>query len=246
MARKRSEYDEIDRGTDICGALTRRGTRCKGIPVKGRTRCRMHGGTSKIGMEHHTWQGKGYSKSAPDRLGLMLENLKLTGEYIRLEEEIHLLRARLNELLEQTKEGETPGAWRRFLKRLPKVRAAILRGESDRAIGHLEAMQAVAENKVLQDRRWDEIKSTLLALQKLTDSERKYEETLMTGMSLAQYTAFLQILGRAVGEEIEDPELRQKVAMRMRELMSHSPFGTLGLNQLVRAELPRGREVGDA
>ena len=32
-----------------CGARTRFGTSCRGIPVAGKRRCRMHGGTDGIG-----------------------------------------------------------------------------------------------------------------------------------------------------------------------------------------------------
>jgi hypothetical protein len=37
---------ELPHAVRQCGAKTRAGTPCKSAPVRGRTRCRMHGGTS--------------------------------------------------------------------------------------------------------------------------------------------------------------------------------------------------------
>jgi len=49
-----------------CGAKTRAGTPCKTPPVRGRTRCRMHGGTSPgapIG-NRYAWKHGRYSAAA--------------------------------------------------------------------------------------------------------------------------------------------------------------------------------------
>ena len=47
-----------------CGARTRSGQPCRNHPVDGRSRCRMHGGTSKSGMEHGRYRTGQHTKEA--------------------------------------------------------------------------------------------------------------------------------------------------------------------------------------
>ena len=52
-----------------CGAKTRRGTPCKAPAMRGRTRCRMHGGPSPgapLG-NRHAWKHGRYSREAIER-----------------------------------------------------------------------------------------------------------------------------------------------------------------------------------
>jgi len=71
-----------------CGAKTRSGTRCKTPPVRGRTRCRMHGGTSPGAPK-----GNRYAWKHGQRSAAVIEE-----------------RRRFRELLKSLKEGldETP------------------------------------------------------------------------------------------------------------------------------------------
>jgi hypothetical protein len=39
-----------------CGAKTRKGTPCQRPPLAGRTRCRLHGGASPVGMAHYRYK----------------------------------------------------------------------------------------------------------------------------------------------------------------------------------------------
>ena len=41
---------------------------CVLFPVRGRTRCRLHGGATLQGMASATYRGKGYSQSVPKHL----------------------------------------------------------------------------------------------------------------------------------------------------------------------------------
>lgn len=45
-----------------CGAKTRSGRPCRSLPVRGRRRCRMHGGTSPAWFSHPRWKHGRFSK----------------------------------------------------------------------------------------------------------------------------------------------------------------------------------------
>ena len=45
-----------------CGAKTRSGHPCQKWPILGRTRCRLHGGTTPFGVDHPSYKDGQYSK----------------------------------------------------------------------------------------------------------------------------------------------------------------------------------------
>jgi len=57
---------ELPRAPHRCGAKTRAGMPCKTPPVRGRTRCRMHGGTSPGAPKGncYAWKHGRYSAAA--------------------------------------------------------------------------------------------------------------------------------------------------------------------------------------
>jgi hypothetical protein len=57
---------ELPRAPGRCGAKTRAGTPCRTPPVRGRTRCRMHGGTSPGAPKgnRYAWKHGWYSAAA--------------------------------------------------------------------------------------------------------------------------------------------------------------------------------------
>jgi|SRR5690625_413286 len=78
-----------------CGAKTRSGGTCHNPPVKGATRCRLHGGMSKRGRESATYKHGLYSKYAGDDLKTVLDELSEQSgdELLNPENEIRLMQA---------------------------------------------------------------------------------------------------------------------------------------------------------
>lgn len=58
-----------------CNATTRNGTPCRKPPVKGRDRCRLHGGNQPRGTEHHNFRHGLYSKHVGSQLKDILNEL---------------------------------------------------------------------------------------------------------------------------------------------------------------------------
>ena len=78
-----------------CNAETRNGTPCQKPPVKGRDRCRLHGGNQARGADHHLYQHGLYSKYAGESLKQVLAELEnvSSDELIQPEQEIRLMSA---------------------------------------------------------------------------------------------------------------------------------------------------------
>ena len=76
--------------TDSCGAKTRNGGECKKAPIKGRNRCKFHGGKSTGAITHGIYQ-KHFTQNELDNL----ESFKLA----KIDDELLLTRVRLSRAL---------------------------------------------------------------------------------------------------------------------------------------------------
>ena len=82
---------EVD--TLVCGAKTRKGTPCTQKPVKGMTRCKMHGGTQPVGIASPNFKHGRYSKFTVVGLEQKVEELKHDPELLSLDLRIAELQA---------------------------------------------------------------------------------------------------------------------------------------------------------
>ena len=122
----------------LCGAKTRDGDPCRAWPLKGHTRCRMHGGRSLRGPAHPAFRSGRYSKVLPSRLLAQYRAAEKDPELTSLRGELALVDARLADLLTRVDSGESGAIWQALLK----VHGAFKRG---RATGTVEGMrQALA------------------------------------------------------------------------------------------------------
>jgi hypothetical protein len=95
-----------------CGAKTKHdGTPCERSPVRGRTRCRVHGGKTLVGSASPTYRTGRYSKYVPERLRERYEAAEDDAELLSLRGEIALTDARLLDLLARVNTGESGQLW---------------------------------------------------------------------------------------------------------------------------------------
>lgn len=84
----------------VCGAKLRgRAETCRKAPLAGRTRCRLHGGASLIGVESRTYRHGRYSKALPPDMATRYRASRRDPALLTLRDEIALLDARTTGLL---------------------------------------------------------------------------------------------------------------------------------------------------
>jgi hypothetical protein len=82
----------------ICGAKTRSGSQCHQAPVRGRSRCRMHGGTTPTGVASATWKHGGRSQARyriHGPLGDAYQRHLADPDYMALDQELALVTGQL-------------------------------------------------------------------------------------------------------------------------------------------------------
>lgn len=156
-----------------CGAKTRAGTPCRSPVVAGRSRCRMHGGASRRGIESGTFKHGKYSKYLPDRL---LETYQIAGqdsELLGMREEITVLDSRLVDLLKRVDSGEAGAAWRDAKEIYADIVDAL---RNQDAAGLRAAVQRLGTTLNRGDRdylAWQEVRQVMQERKALVESERR-------------------------------------------------------------------------
>ena len=169
-------------GVPRCGSITSRKTPCKKYPVKGRYRCRKHGGAVPRGFAHpHTKDGI-YSAFLPTALASrhaeLIENQQLTD----LTENLALVDVRLQGLLAALEKGDLGDTYfdlrdqynhcamllkQFFDETAPNVRAKLL----ERFTVEFQAMKRLIDQGLNDHKTWRE------ALQ-VNEQRRKMAETI--------------------------------------------------------------------
>lgn len=158
----------------ICGAKTRNGTPCKGIPVKGGNgRCRMHNGKAARGVAAPGFKTGRYSKYLPERLLGRYHEAAQDTQLLELSHEIALLDSRLADLLTRVDSGEAGKLWEKA-RRLNQDIQKSVHGENygNLLVASLELDRTIGD-AMLDHEAWYEIHAVIDQRRKLAESERK-------------------------------------------------------------------------
>lgn len=66
-----------------CGARNRKGNPCQAPAMRGKVRCRLHGGKSKAGMDHGRYNHGNHTRQAKEQRRQITALLKQTRKFLR-------------------------------------------------------------------------------------------------------------------------------------------------------------------
>lgn len=142
-----------------CGAKTRSGGKCALPPLKGRTRCKFHGGKSPRGPAHPSYKHGRRSKVT----GPLLEALARAEDdekLLDLRAGVALFDLRLEEISRRLEEADVPELRTRALDLLEAALAASRDGEAREAAEKLNELRALLQAGVKRDRAWEALLKT--------------------------------------------------------------------------------------
>lgn len=156
----------------ICGAKTRSGGVCQNAPMPN-GRCRMHGGKSLSGAAHPNFRTGRYSKYLPQRLLERYNDGLNDPDLLTLADDISLLTARLEELLQKIDSNDTGAGWKLVKATYAKLKTAIKAGDALNTAQRMNELERQINTSTTEWALWGEISLVLEQRRRLVETERR-------------------------------------------------------------------------
>ena len=205
-----------------CKAMSKRsGERCRKHSSKGLNVCAMHGGKSLRGVDSMTFKTGRYSKYLPDRLVERYEEALNDVELMRLDDEIALVDAKLQDVLEQLPaESEGPGARQQLRDAHQRLEQAIAREDANAThAGVVMLGEAIASGRD-ECAAWGMILELIEQRRKLVDTERRRMLDEDQFISVERLMILVAALTDIIRRNVASREERAAVSNEIRCLVS--------------------------
>lgn len=210
------QFDET--GKPICGAKTKSGTCCK-IPPMPNGRCRIHGGSTPVGMVHHNYTDGKYSSILPRRLLAKYNEAVEDPNLLAMNQEIALIDARMSDLLSRVDTGESGQLW-------GMIRSVLSQVQATDGVEHLVALDQLSQliNHGITDyAAWHGIQELVEQRRKLVESERKRLIDLNQTITAEKAIAMITFILETIKKHEKDTKILQAISYDLRNILGDAP-----------------------
>jgi hypothetical protein len=194
----------LSKGQRICNGHRRRTEEPCGQPaVRGRTKCRLHGGLSVEGMAVAQFKHGRYSKSLPARLAQRAAEARSNPQLLSLSDDIAVAETLLAERLAALDTGESQAAWRGLKAALTAFEAAQAVGDVDGMQAHFTAMRQLVAQGAEGAQAVGEVRKLWETRAKLVQTEIKTLQGLQQMVTAQQMQLVMGALMHAVIEAVK-------------------------------------------
>jgi hypothetical protein len=190
-------------GALLCNAHNSAGELCEGIAIKGKTKCRKHGGRSLSGRASPTYKHGRYSKDLLTGLAARVDEARGNPELLSVSDDIALIEGRIAEVLQQLGTGESGAAWQDLQKTLAEFQVALARGDTAGMNTHFAAMQHLVRAGSGTARAWEELRRLEETRCKLVHTEMKTLQGLQQLMTIQQHLLLVSAQTEAVVQAVQ-------------------------------------------
>jgi hypothetical protein len=188
-----------------CQATSKRSQEpCKKDAMIGRHLCHMHGGKTPCGIAAPSWKDGRYSKYLPTRLIPRYQQARTDRDLGSLTHEIHLLDARIGELVEQLDTGESGGLWAGLVAQADTAEALQQGGDKVQVVAALLALLPLIRAGAAEQAKWAEIVALIDQRRKLIESERKRLVELQQILTLEEASSMIRMIGESIKRHVSD------------------------------------------
>lgn len=211
----------------VCGAKTRQGTPCRRYAVPGRTRCRLHGGLTPVGMGSPNYKHGRFSKYLPQHLGDIAFKAETDPDLLNLRSLIGVYEARLAHLFGLVGSGASAERFSEIKKTWGQFRMAQQMGNNPTAKAKMieaaykmdELIEGIDHDYML----WRDIDVAAKNFKLLNESEWKRAVALGRLMPVAKVSGFAREILVIVRSEVTDSKVWGRVQDRVAELLGGYP-----------------------
>ena len=209
----------LDEGLRICGARKRKSNDiCHSTVVMANGRCRLHGGSTPVGVMSANFKTGKYSKDAPTRLLAAYECARHDAQLLENREELALMDARIQDLLKRVDSGESRQAWEKAQKAFRTYQAALDRSEGTEAKLALHKLQEILLYGLGDTAAWNDLNAQIALRMKLAESERRRLVELSQTITVEKALLLVAQLAGVVKQNVKDPQERAAIARELRAI----------------------------
>lgn len=202
-----------------CGAKRRNGESCQQWPVKGRTRCRLHGGKTLVGPAASDYRTGRHSKYLPARMAAKYREAQNDPDLLSLHDEVSLIDARLADLLKRVDTGESGEMWGTLRKEWQEFLLVRASGDIPKmhiAIGRLDA---IMERAITDHLAWAEISEKLEQRRKLCESESRRLVAMRQMINQEQALLFVGAIVDIITRHVPDKQALSQIVVELQQIM---------------------------
>jgi hypothetical protein len=189
-------------GALLCNAHNSAGALCEGIAIRGKTKCRKHGGLSLSGRASPTYKHGRYSKDLLTGMAARVDEARGNPELLSVSDDIALIEARIAEVLRQLGTGESGAAWQDLQRTLAEFQVALARGDTAGMNTHFTQMQQLVQAGSGTARAWEELRRLEETRCKLVQTEMKTLQGLQQLITIQQHLLLVSAQTEAVVQAV--------------------------------------------
>lgn len=209
------KYHYTPEGKLICGAKLRNKSdhvRCHQAPLKGRNRCRIHGGKSLMGTTASNFKHGGYAKFVPARMADHYLEAMDDEKLLELRRDIALYEVRIKDLLSRVESGEAGYYWKRIKSTYGSLRKAAQNNDQSKFQEHLTELGRLITQGHADYAAWDDLVKTIGERRKLVESERKRLVEMKQMMTAEQAMAMLSYVINVIQKHVKDRQILSAIS----------------------------------
>lgn len=209
-----------------CGANRANGRGLCKAPAMANGRCRVHGGAVPKGPAHHSYRHGLYSKHLQGTpLGVMVDEALADPDRLSMDEELALVDARIQELLQELNTPASSAAWGALQAAIADFQSAQAKKSVAGMHKAFSSIQDLSEQGVGRAAAWAEVRQLIDQRKNLVESEERRALASGKAIPAEKVRAVLASLSQMILDEVPDAKARRRLAERMIAMVQGNQLG---------------------
>lgn len=204
-----------------CEGMSRQtGLRCKNPVIPGRRYCKFHGGRALAGIKSMRFTDGRHFQYLPGRLLERYREARGDIDLLAMRDEIALLDARLNDLLERVDTGEAGRLWTEARLAYAGVVGAMRSGDSQSLVSATDRLGQALSAGQGDYAAWEEVQKTIDLRRKISEAERKRLVDMQQMVTAEEAMNLVAAIAETVKRHIHDAEIIERIATDINRLIN--------------------------
>lgn len=216
-------------GKIICGAKTSKGAVCQRPPVKGRTRCHLHGGATPRGPESVHYKHGRYTKYLPPELLPAYQAALEDPDILSAREEVALLHVRVAELSKNLFTGESGTLWAQLLENHKSLLDGVQKKNATKIQQAIKDIGDTIHAGVMKTVAWQELVEAIEHKTNVQQKELRRLQILGNVITAQQAISMIHTVVGVVTKWVQDPETLDRISKDLMRMLTVPEGGAIDM-----------------